>query len=81
MSCYSIEKSEIQKKRSANKYGSHFEHFWVCLQVFVLWGLAGMKKSHPGATVNHQLYEGDETPLIIAIVSPLMKRVHKEIPQ
>ena len=39
------------------------------------------KKSHPGATVNHQLYEGDETPLIIAIVSPLMKRVHKEIPQ
>ena len=41
---YSIEKSEIQKKkkRSANKYGSHFEHFWVCLQVFVLWGLAGM---------------------------------------
>ena len=43
MYCYSIEKSEIQKKeRSANKYGSHFEHFWVCLQVFVLWGLAGM---------------------------------------
>ena len=38
-------------------------------------------KSHPGSTVNHQLYEGDETPLIIAIVSPLMKRVHKEIPQ
>ena len=39
------------------------------------------KKSHPDATVNHQLYEGDETPLIIAIVSPLRKRVHKEIPQ
>ena len=36
-------------------------------------------KSHPGSTVNHQLYEGDETPLIIAIVSSLMKRVHKEI--
>ena len=30
------------------------------------------------ATVNHQLYEGDDTPLIIAIVVPLMKRVHKE---
>lgn len=43
--------------------------------------LQDYKKSHPGATVNHQLYEGDETPLIIAIVSPLMKRVHKEIPQ
>ena len=38
MYCYSIEISEIQKKkrkqRSGNKYGSHFEHFWVCLQVF-----------------------------------------------
>ena len=43
--------------------------------------LQDYKKSHPGATVNHQLQEGDETPLIIAIVSPLMKRVHKEIPQ
>ena len=43
--------------------------------------LQDYKKSHPDATVNHQLYEGDETPLIIAIVSPLMKRVHKEIPQ
>ena len=30
------------KKRSANKTGSHFENFWGCLQVFVLWGLAGM---------------------------------------
>ena len=40
MYCYCIEKSEI-KKRSANKNGSHFEKFWGCLQVFVLWGLAG----------------------------------------
>ena len=44
--------------------------------------LKDYKKSHPDATVNRQLYEGDETPLIIAIVSPpLMKRVHKEVPQ
>ena len=41
MYCYCIEKSEIQKKRSANRNGSHFENFWGCLQVFVLWGLAG----------------------------------------
>lgn len=34
-------------------------------------------KSHPGATVSHQLYEGDDTPLIIAIVIPSMIRVHK----
>ena len=46
MYCYSIEKSEIQKRkkkqRSGNKYGSHFESFVGCPQVFVLWGLAGM---------------------------------------
>ena len=28
------------------KNGSHFEHFWGCLQVFVLWGLAGMRELH-----------------------------------
>ena len=26
--------------------------------------LQDYKKSHPGATINHQLYEGDQTPLI-----------------
>ena len=41
MYCYCIEKSEI-RKRSANKNGSHFENFWGCLQVFVLWELVGM---------------------------------------
>ena len=35
------------------------------------------KKSHPGATVNHQLCEVDKTPLIIAFLSSLMKRIHK----
>ena len=45
MYCYCIEKSETKKKkkkRSANKNGYHFENFWGCLQIFVLWGLAGM---------------------------------------
>ena len=41
---YWIEKSEIKKERSDNKTGSHFENFWGCLQVFVLWGLAGMEE-------------------------------------
>ena len=45
MYCYCIEKSEIQKKMSANKTGSHFENFWGRLQVFELWGLAGMMKT------------------------------------
>ena len=42
MYCYCIEKSEIQKKSSANENSSHFENLRGCLQVFVLWGLAGM---------------------------------------
>ena len=43
MYCYCVEKSEIQKNGPlSNKNGSHFENFWGCLQVFVLWGLAGM---------------------------------------
>ena len=44
MYCYYIKKSEIQKNRSANKTGPHFENFRGCLQVFVLWGLAGMQQ-------------------------------------
>ena len=35
-----IIKTEVCVKRAKN--GSHFEHFWGCLQVFVLWGLACM---------------------------------------
>ena len=42
MYCCCIEKSEIRKKKSANKNGSHFENFWGCLQICVLWGLAGI---------------------------------------
>ena len=38
-------------------------------------------RENPDATTSHQIYEGDHTPLIIAIVTPLMKRVHKEVPQ
>ena len=30
------------KKRSTSKNSSHFENFWGCLQICVLWGLAGM---------------------------------------
>ena len=33
------------------------------------------------ASVKYQLYGGDETPLIVSIVTPLMKRMHKEVPQ
>ena len=39
------------------------------------------KKDNPEATTCYQMYEGDDTPLIIAIVTPLINRVHKEVQQ
>jgi hypothetical protein len=33
------------------------------------------------SSVEYQQYGGDNTPLIIAIVMPLMKRIHKCVPQ
>ena len=39
------------------------------------------KQNNPEATVNYQLYAGDSIPLIVTIVTPLMKRVHKDIKQ
>ena len=59
MYCYCVEKSEIQKKvLLSNKNGSHFENFWGCLQVFVLWGLAGMiPRKRPQLLVTQHNYE------------------------
>lgn len=42
--------------------------------------LEQFKKDNPEATTCHQIY-GDDTPLIIAIVTPLMNHVHKEVQQ
>lgn len=39
------------------------------------------KKDNPEATTCHQIYEGGDTALIIAIVMPLMNCVHKEVQQ
>ena len=39
------------------------------------------KKDNPEATTCYQIHEGDNTPLIIALVTPLMNRVHKEVQQ
>lgn len=39
------------------------------------------KTENPEATTSHQMYQGDKRLLIIAIVPPLMKRGHKEVPQ
>lgn len=41
------------------------------------------RKANPEASYStmHQIYGGDDTPLIITIVTPLMKRVNKEVQQ
>ena len=39
------------------------------------------KGANQDASVEYQLYGGDNTPLIISIVTPLMKRIHKCVSQ
>ena len=39
------------------------------------------KTENPEATLSRQMYKGDQRPLVVAIVYPLMKRVHEEVPQ
>ncbi|XP_078686972.1 uncharacterized protein LOC144919399 [Branchiostoma floridae x Branchiostoma belcheri] len=43
--------------------------------------LKSYEEENPEASTSYQLYEGDSQPLIIALVTPLMKRVHKEVQQ
>ena len=43
--------------------------------------LVQYQAENPEATTCHQIYEGVSKPLIIAIVTPLMNRVHKEVQQ
>ncbi|XP_078702577.1 uncharacterized protein LOC144928219 [Branchiostoma floridae x Branchiostoma belcheri] len=43
--------------------------------------LESYKDQNPEATTEYQMYEGESKPLIVALVTPLMKRVHKEVPQ
>ncbi|XP_048589237.1 uncharacterized protein LOC116618843 [Nematostella vectensis] len=38
-------------------------------------------KDNPDATTHHQVYGGEDKPLLVAIVTPLMKRVHNEVQQ
>ncbi len=39
------------------------------------------QEANPDSSVDYQLYGGDNTPLIIAIVTPLMRRIHKYVRQ
>ena len=39
------------------------------------------QETNPDSSVDYQLYGGDNTPLIIAIVTPLMRRIHKYVRQ
>ena len=76
MYCYCIEKSENPpQKRSANKNGYHFENFWGCLQVFVLWGLAGMY-----ATLLHLIVSviGQHVPSLDKVVYLENRRLSRE---
>ena len=43
--------------------------------------LSEYTQNNPEATVNYRMYAGDSIPLVVTIVTPLMKRVHKDIKQ
>jgi thiamine monophosphate kinase len=43
--------------------------------------LEDYKTSNQDATTSYKLYGGEDFPLLIVIISPLMKRVHKYIEQ
>ena len=43
--------------------------------------LCQYKQTNPEATIDYQLYASDNSPLIVSLVTPLMKRVHKVVEQ
>jgi hypothetical protein len=43
--------------------------------------LSEHKDSNPEAAIDYQLYPGDNSPLIVSVVTPLMKCLHKDIEQ
>ena len=56
------------------------ERILVCLTKLAK-VLEDYKKSNPEASVDYQLHGGDNIPLLVSIVTPLLKRVHRNIKQ
>ena len=67
----------LYSKFTKEKFGGHQEGMFVKLAE----KLSEYTQANPEAAVNYQVYAGDNVPLIVAIVTPLMKRVHKDIEQ
>ena len=69
--CYICQ--QYGKERFGGKNGEMLDKLSAKLDEF--------HEANPDASVEYQQYGGDNTPLIITIVTPLMKRIHKCVPQ
>ncbi len=61
------------KQKFGGKNGEMFEKLAEKIEQY--------KAKNDEASVDFQMYDGDDVPLLVSIVTPLMKRVHKEVPQ
>ena len=43
--------------------------------------LEDYKRSNPDASIDYQLYGGENVPLLVSIITMLVKRVHKYVQQ
>ena len=69
--------SHLYSQFTKDKYGGKDKQMFAKL----VERLKSYEEENPEASTSYQLYEGDSQPLIIALVTPLMKRVHKEVQQ
>jgi hypothetical protein len=67
----------LYRKFTKENFGGHQEEMFVKLAE----KLSEYQQSNPEATIDFQLYAGETTPLIVSVVTPLMKRIHKHIEQ
>ena len=64
---------QYAKERFGGKNGEMLEKLSAKFDEF--------QETNPDASVDYQIYGGNNTPLVIAVVTPLMKRIHKYVPQ
>ena len=67
----------LYEKFVKDKFGGHDNRMFDKLEESLLI----YKETHPQSRIKYQMFDGDHQPLIIAIVTPLMLRVHHKIKQ
>ena len=65
----------VKEKFVKEKFGGHDRRMFDKLEESLLL----YKETHPQSKIKYQMVDGDHKPLIVAIVTPLMLRVHQKI--